>query len=64
MRHDLRTARLQREKAEHESMLAERVARMREAATPDEQDDKKRKQAIIQAAMERARPNAAEKKQS
>lgn len=54
-RHDLRLARLAREKIEHESMLAERAARMREAPTPEAKAEQDRKKAIIQAALERAR---------
>ncbi|MBS1186472.1 MAG: ferredoxin [Burkholderiaceae bacterium] len=60
-RHDLRTARLQRERAEHEAMLAERAARMRTAVTPDELAEKDRKKALIQAALERTRQKAAGK---
>jgi len=54
-RHDLRLARLEREKREHETMLAERAARMREAPTPEAKSEQDRKKAIIQAALERAR---------
>ncbi|MBS1170441.1 MAG: ferredoxin [Burkholderiaceae bacterium] len=60
-RHDQRNARLQRERAEHEAMLAERAARMRATVTPDEQAEKDRKKALIQAAMERARQKASAK---
>ncbi len=55
VRHDLHMARLEREKGAHEAMLAERAARMRTAATPEEQSDQARKKALIQAALERAR---------
>ena len=61
MRHDLRAARLKREQEEHEAMLAERATRMRAAATPDEQAEKDRKKALIQAALERARQKATPK---
>ena len=55
IRHDLRLKRLHEAKAAHETMLAERAARMREKAkeTPDSEQD--RKKALIQAAMERVR---------
>jgi electron transport complex protein RnfB len=59
-RHDLRNARLQREKAEHEAMLAERVTRMREAPTAESQAEQDRKKAIIDAAIARARQKKAE----
>jgi len=55
VRHDLRAARLAREKLEHETMLAERAARMRETSSSDEKAEQDRKKAIIQAAMERVR---------
>ena len=54
-RHDRRTARLQRDKAAKESMLAERTAKMRAAPDAEAQTEQDRKKAIIQAAMERAR---------
>lgn len=61
LRHDQRTARLQREKADNDARLAAKAAaKMKEvnaevAATPEEQAEKERKRAIIAAAMERAR---------
>lgn len=58
MRHDLRTARLKREKEEHEAILAERTARMREAAKASAPAEQDRKKALIKAAMERARQKA------
>ena len=60
-RHDQRTARLQREKADNDARLAANAAaKMKEvnaemAVTPEEQAEKERKRAIIAAAMERAR---------
>ena len=60
-RHDQRTARLQREKADNDARLAAKAAaKMKEvnaemAVTPEEQAEKERKRAIIAAAMERAR---------
>ena len=64
-RHDLRNARLQRERAENDARLAAKaVAKMREVTaevtnTPEEIAEKERKRAIIAAAMERARQKAA-----
>jgi electron transport complex protein RnfB len=64
-RHDFRTARLERERAENDARLAAKaVEKMRavtaEAAnTPEELAEKERKRAIIAAAMERARLRAA-----
>ncbi|MCG2586020.1 electron transport complex subunit RsxB [Massilia sp. TS11] len=69
-RHDFRSARLQREKAENEARLAAKaVAKMQavseEAAeTPEEIAEKARKRAIIAAAMERARLRAEAAKKS
>ncbi len=60
-RHDQRTARLQREKADNDARLAAKAAaKMKEvnaemAVTPEEHAEKERKRAIIAAAMERAR---------
>jgi electron transport complex protein RnfB len=60
-RHDFRSARLQREKAENDARLAAKAAsKLKEvqAETPTseaEQAEKERKKAIIQAAIERAR---------
>lgn len=60
-RHDFRTARLKREKAENDARLAAKAtAKLKEveamqAGTPEEQAEQARKKAIIQAAMERAR---------
>ena len=60
-RHDQRTARLQREKADNDARRAAKAAaKMKEvnaemAVTPEEQAEKERKRAIIAAAMERAR---------
>lgn len=68
-RHDLRSARLQREREENEARLAAKaVEKMRavtaEAAnTPQELAEKERKRAIIAAAMERARLKAAAREQ-
>jgi electron transport complex protein RnfB len=64
-RHDLRTVRLQRERAENDARLAAKaLAKMQEvtaeaANTPAELAEKERKRAIIAAAMERARNKAA-----
>jgi electron transport complex protein RnfB len=63
-RHDFRTMRLQRERAENDARLAAKaVAKMREVTaeagnTPEELAEKERKRAIIAAAMERARLKA------
>jgi electron transport complex protein RnfB len=63
-RHDLRTARLQREREENDARLAAKaVAKMREVTleatnTPEELAEKERKRAIIAAAIERARLKA------
>lgn len=60
-RHDRRTLRLQREKNENEARLAlKAAAKLKEvnaeaANSPEEQAEKLRKRAIIEAAMERAR---------
>lgn len=54
-RHDLRSTRLQRDKAEKDAMLAERAARLRVAPDADAQAEQNRKKALIQAAMERVR---------
>ena len=60
-RHDSRTLRLQREKNENEARLALKAAgklkevNAEEANSPEEQAEKLRKRAIIEAAMERAR---------
>jgi len=59
--HDFRTQRLMREKQENDARLAAKAAaklsavHSENAATPQEQAEKERKQAIIRAAMERAR---------
>ena len=64
-RHDLRTARLARERAENDARLAAKaVAKMREVTaeatnTPEQLAEKERKRAIIAAAIERARLKAA-----
>jgi electron transport complex protein RnfB len=64
-RHDLRGARLRRERAENDARLAAKaVAKMQEVIaeptnTPEEVAEKERKRAIIAAAMERARQKAA-----
>jgi electron transport complex protein RnfB len=64
-RHDLRTARLAREKQENDARLAAKaVEKMRavtleETNTPEELAEKERKRAIIAAAIERARLKAA-----
>ena len=60
-RHDFRTRRLQREREENDARLAAKAAaKLREVnntetMTPEEQAEKARKKAIIEAAMERAR---------
>ncbi len=60
-RHDFRTRRLQREREENDARLAAKAAaKLREVnnthtLTPEEQAEKARKKAIIEAAMERAR---------
>ncbi len=60
-RHDARTRRLRRDKEENDARLAAKaVAKLKEveASAPDtdaERDEKERKRAIIQAAIERAR---------
>lgn len=60
-RHDFRAERLKREKAENDARLAAKAAeklkalQTETAITPEEQAEKDRKRAIIQAAMERAR---------
>lgn len=60
-RHDFRTFRLQREKEENDARLAAKAAaKLKEVEaestlTPEEQAEKARKKAIIQAAIERAR---------
>jgi electron transport complex protein RnfB len=60
-RHDARALRLQREKAENDARLAAKAAaKLKEVeATPalgaEQQAEKERKRAIIQAAIERAR---------
>ena len=65
-RHDFRTERLQRERAENDARLAAKaVEKMREVTaeatnTPEELAEKERKRAIIAAAMERARLRAAD----
>jgi len=61
-RHDLRTARTQREAQEHEAMLADRAAKMREAVTPEEKMEQDRKKTIIKAAMERVQQKSGQKK--
>lgn len=64
-RHDFRTERLRRERAENDARLAAKaVAKMQEVTaqptnTPEELAEKERKRAIIAAAMERARLKAA-----
>jgi electron transport complex protein RnfB len=64
-RHDFRTERLQRERAENDARLAAKaVAKMREVTaettnTPEQLAEKERKRAIIAAAIERARLKAA-----
>ncbi|MDL2356490.1 MAG: electron transport complex subunit RsxB [Pseudomonadota bacterium] len=64
-RHDLRSERLRRERAENDARLAAKaVAKLREVTaetgnTPAELAEKERKRAIIAAAMERARLKAA-----
>ncbi|UVW29647.1 electron transport complex subunit RsxB [Massilia sp. H6] len=64
-RHDLRTQRLQREKAENDARLAAKaLEKMREVTleatnTPEQLAEKERKRAIIAAAIERARQKAA-----
>jgi electron transport complex protein RnfB len=64
-RHDLRSARLQREREENDARLAAKaVEKMRAVTaeatnTPEELAEKERKRAIIAAAMERARLKAA-----
>jgi electron transport complex protein RnfB len=63
-RHDLRSARLQREREENDARLAAKaVAKMREVTaeatnTPEQLAEKERKRAIIAAAIERARLKA------
>jgi electron transport complex protein RnfB len=63
-RHDLRSARLQRERDENDARLAAKaVAKMREVTaeatnTPEQLAEKERKRAIIAAAIERARLKA------
>jgi Na+-translocating ferredoxin:NAD+ oxidoreductase subunit B len=69
-RHDLRSTRLQREKAENDARLAAKAAaKLQEVqneatATPAEQAEKERKRAIIQAAIERARLKKEQQEQS
>ena len=64
-RHDLRSERLQREKAENDARLAAKaLEKMREVTleatnTPEQLAEKERKRAIIAAAIERARQKAA-----
>ena len=64
VRHDFRTERLQRERAENDARLAAKaVAKMKEVTaetcnTPEQLAEKERKRAIIAAAMERARLKA------
>ncbi|SHH22359.1 electron transport complex subunit RsxB [Massilia sp. CF038] len=63
-RHDFRTLRLARERAENDARLAAKAAaKMKEVVaevtnTPEELAEKERKRAIIAAAMERARQKA------
>ncbi len=65
-RHDFRTVRLQRERAENDARLAAKaVAKMKEVTaevtnTPEELAEKERKRAIIAAAIERARQKSAQ----
>jgi electron transport complex protein RnfB len=65
-RHDLRTLRLQRERAENDARLAAKaVAKMKEVTaeatnTAEELAEKERKRAIIAAAIERARQKSAQ----
>jgi electron transport complex protein RnfB len=60
-RHDSRNLRLQREKSENDARLAAKAAaklkevNAQEANSPEEQAEKMRKRAIIEAAIERAR---------
>lgn len=66
-RHDFRTFRLRRERAENEARLAAKAASKlsegaQDALTPEQAAEKERKRAIIAAAMERARARAAEPK--
>jgi Na+-translocating ferredoxin:NAD+ oxidoreductase subunit B len=69
-RHDARTIRLQRERAENDARLAAKaVEKMKTvtseaASTPGEVAEKERKRAIIAAAMERARLKAEAAKQT
>lgn len=64
-RHDLRTTRLQRERAENDARLAAKAIEKMKAVTaepantPEELAEKERKRAIIAAAIERARQKAA-----
>ncbi|MEA5097959.1 MAG: electron transport complex subunit RsxB [Burkholderiaceae bacterium] len=58
-RHNTHTARLQRERNEHEAMLAERATRLNTAATAEDQAEKDRKKALIQVALERVRQKKA-----
>jgi Na+-translocating ferredoxin:NAD+ oxidoreductase subunit B len=63
-RHDFRTFRLRRERAENEARLAAKAAGKlsegaQDALTPEQAAEKERKRAIIAAAMERARARAA-----
>lgn len=54
-RHAARASRLAREKAEHEARLAARAARQRDAEPSEASPDAKRKRAVIDAALARAR---------
>ncbi len=69
-RHDKRSLRLQREKAENDARLAAKAsAKLKEvnaeqATSPEQQAEKERKRAIIEAAMERARLQKAAAKDS
>jgi electron transport complex protein RnfB len=64
-RHDMRSARLRREKEENDARLAAKAVEKMRAVTaettnsPDELAEKERKRAIIAAAIERARQKAA-----
>ncbi|MDC8757214.1 electron transport complex subunit RsxB [Janthinobacterium fluminis] len=64
-RHDFRTLRLQRERADNDARLAAKAVAKLQAVTaepsntPEEIAEKERKRAIIAAAMERARAKAA-----
>lgn len=58
-RHDRRIDRLKREQEQHEAWLTERAAALRETPTAEAQAERDRKNAMIQAALERVRQKKA-----